>query len=266
MGDLALVRVLLGARIRADWQYRTSFILFLLSQTLVAGLDLAVIAVLFTKIDALAGWSVGEVAMLYAVAGLGFGMADLFVSQVEEASRYIKLGTFDNLLLRPVGTLTQLCAGEFSVRRVGRSVQPVVVLFIALSRVSIDWTPAKVALLPLTVLAGAVIFSAIWVLTASISFWTVDTQELANSFTYGGSTVSHYPIDVFGGWLRRLVVFVVPLAFVGYLPVAYILDKPAAFGLPRGVAFAAPLVALLLVGLARAQWANAVRHYRSTGS
>jgi ABC-2 type transport system permease protein len=266
VGELALVRRLLGARIRADWQYRTSFVLFLLSQTLVAGLDLAAIGVLFTQIDALAGWSVGEVALLYAVAGLGFGFADVLVSQVEEAATYIRLGTFDNLLLRPVGTLTQLCAAEFSVRRIGRSLQPAVVLVVALARLDIAWTPVKLVLLPLAIVSGAVIFGAIWVLTASISFWTVETQEVANSFTYGGSTLSHYPLDVLGGWLRRVVVFVLPLAFVGYLPVAYLLDKDPGIGLSRDLAFLAPVVAVALAALARLQWSNAVRHYRSTGS
>ena len=48
IADLRVWRRLVGARIRADWQYRTSFFLFLLSQTLVACLDLAVIAAIFT--------------------------------------------------------------------------------------------------------------------------------------------------------------------------------------------------------------------------
>ncbi len=57
VGELTVYRRLVGARIRADLQYRTSFFLFLISQTLVAGLDLAVIAVLFTQVDSIAGWS-----------------------------------------------------------------------------------------------------------------------------------------------------------------------------------------------------------------
>ena len=50
IADLRVWRRLVGARIRADWQYRTSFFLFLLSQTLVACLDFAVIAAIFTQV------------------------------------------------------------------------------------------------------------------------------------------------------------------------------------------------------------------------
>ncbi|HEX2383645.1 MAG TPA: ABC-2 family transporter protein [Acidimicrobiales bacterium] len=266
MGELAIYRRLVGARIRADLQYRTSFFLFLASQTLVAGLDLAVILVLFTQVSSIGGWSAPEVALLYGLAGTGFGLADLFASEVELASRHIKAGTFDLFLLRPAGALLQLCATEFAPRRIGRLVQPLIVIVVVLGRVDISWTPAKVVLIPVAILSGAVIFSAIWVITSSVSFWTVETQEVSNSFTYGGLTLSQYPIDVFGTWLRRMVTFVLPLAFVSYFPAAYLLDKPVAFGLPSSVALLAPVVAIVLVFVARAVWQLAVRHYRSTGS
>ena len=129
---LGVWRRLVGARIRADWQYRTSFLLFLLSQTLVAGLDLLVIAAIFAQVDTLAGWSGVEVALLYGLAGSAFGLADLLISQVELASWHIKAGTFDLFLLRPVPTLLHLSASEFALRRIGRIVQPLVVLVVAL--------------------------------------------------------------------------------------------------------------------------------------
>lgn len=264
--DLSVFRRLVGARIRSDWQYRTSFFLFLLSQTLVAGLDLAVILVLFTNVKSLAGWSVEEVALLYGVSALSFGFADCMVSQVELASRHIKAGTFDLFLLRPVGSLLQLCAAEFALRRIGRSIYPAVVFVVALTKVDIAWTPLKVALVPVTLVASSVMWCSLWIITSSISFWTVETQELANSFTYGGQTLSHYPIDVLGSWLRRIVTFVVPLAFTSYLPVAYLLDRQPAFGVSNTLAFASPLVALALALLANVVWRTAVRHYRSTGS
>lgn len=259
-------RHLLAARLRSDWQYRTSFVLLLLAQVAVAGLDLAVIAVLFGTVDALAGWSVVEVALLYGLAGTAFGLADLFVSQVELAARHIKAGTFDRFLLRPSWPLLQLSATEFALRRAGRMLQPVVVVVIALVTAEVHWTPARVALVPLTVTSGTVIFAAIWVITSAVAFWTVETQELANAFTYGGNHLTQYPLDVLGSWLRRVVTFVVPLAFVAYFPAAYLLDKPHPLGAPPEAAFLAPAVAAVLALGARAIWGAAIRHYRSTGS
>ena len=264
--QLVIYRHLVAARIRSDWQYRASFLMLVLTQVVVAGLDLAVIAVLFGRIDALAGWTALEVALLFGLSGVAFGVGDLFVSQVEYASRHIRAGTFDRFLLRPLSPLLQLSAGEFALRRAGRIVQPAVVLGIALGGAGISWTPARLVMVPLAIVSGSVVFGAVWVLTSSVAFWTVETQEFGNAFTYGGNHLTQYPIDVLGPWLRRLVTFAVPLAFVAYFPAAYLLGKPDPLGAPSEVAFAAPLVALALVLVARAVWRTALRHYRSTGS
>lgn len=270
MGDVAaaaaIYRRLVGARIRADWQYRTSFLLFMLSQTLVAGLDLAVLVTLFAQTPALAGWSAAEVGVLYGVTGLSFGLADLFVGAVDRVGQRIKAGTFDLVLLRPLGTLVQLSAYDFALRRLGRCVAPSATLVVAVGLVEVEWTLAKVALLPVAVAAGSVIFAAVWVITASVAFWTVDSKEVGNAFTYGGGLATQYPLDVLGPWLRRLLTFIVPLAFAGYFPVAHVLGRPYAVGLPEWVAFAPPAVALLAALVGSAVWGVAVRHYRSTGS
>ena len=266
MTALGVWRHLVGARIRADWQYRTSFFLFLLSQTLIASLDLGVIAAIFGQVDSLAGWSGAEVALLYGLAGVAFGFADLLISQVEMASRHIKAGTFDLFLLRPVPTLLHLSASEFALRRLGRILQPLVVLAVALAVAPIRWCPEVVLLIPVTIVSGVAIFGSVWVVTSSIAFWTVESQELGNAFTYGGGLAAQYPIDVLGAWLRRLFTFLVPLAFVAYLPAARMLGRAAPLGMPSAVAWATPAVALVCVCVARALWALAVRHHRSTGS
>ncbi len=263
---LAIWAQLVGARIRADWQYRTSFFLFLISQTLIASLDLAVIATIFSQVDELGGWSGVEVALLFGLAGVAFGLADLLVSQVELASRHIKEGTFDLFLLRPLPTLLHLSASEFALRRLGRLLQPLVVLAVALLLAPIEWSPAVVVLVPVTLLSGTVIFGSVWVATSSVAFWTVESQEMGNAFTYGGGLAAQYPIDVLGSWLRRLFTFLIPLAFVAYLPAVIMLGRPRPLGLPNAIGWATPMVALACAFAARALWALAVRHYRSTGS
>ena len=266
IADLRVWRHLVGARIRADWQYRTSFFLFLLSQTLVACLDLAVVAAIFSQVDLLGGWSGIEVALLFGLSGIAFGIADLLISAVENASRHIKAGTFDLFLLRPLPPLVHLSASEFALRRAGRVIQPLVVLIGALFLAPIEWSPETALLVPVTLVSGTLIFGSVWVATSSISFWTVDSQEVANAFTYGGSLATSYPIDLLAQWMRRLLTFVVPLAFVAYFPAARLLDKEQPLGVTNAIAWVTPLVAVLAVLAARGVWRLAVRHHRSTGS
>lgn len=264
--DLVVFRRLVAARIRSDWQYRTSFVLLAVANGLVVTIDLAAVVVVMSNVEDLGGWSTGEVLLLAALSGIAFSVADLLASSVETVSLHVREGTFDQFLTRPAGTLTQLLGREFALRRIGRLAQPLVLFVGAVVVVPVAWTPAHVALLVVSLPSGIAIYASLWIMTSAVAFWTVETQEMANSFTYGGNALNRYPIDILGGWLRRLVTFVVPLAFVAYMPTAWLLDKPLPFGLPTWVAWTGPLVALAMAVLARTVWRFAIRHYRSTGS
>lgn len=259
-------RRLVGARIRSQLQYRLSFALTMIGQTLTAFLDFAVILVIFGRIDALGHWSVAEVAFLYAMSSVTFGLAEIAIGQIDSLPRMIRLGELDVMLVRPLGSLLQVICSDFPLRRLGRTFQGAAVLVYALVAVDVDWTPGRVAMLPLMVMSGVVIFCGVWIAFASIAFWLVDSTEVANAFTHGGTFMSQYPVDVFGSWLRRFVIFVVPVAFVGYFPALYVLGKDDSLGLPKALQFASPLAAAVSAVGGWIVWQAAVRRYRSTGS
>src|SRR3712207_5185557 len=205
-------------------------------------------------------------AFLYGLGGLAFGISDLLCGGFDGLSKMIRLGSFDRVLTRPVGTFAQVLASDVQIRRLGRIVQGLVTLGLALSWVDVAWTAPKILVLVSAVVAGVVIFTAIWVIGAAITFWTVETSEVTNVFTYGGSELVGHPMNIYADWLRRFFTFVVPLAFITYLPALYILDRPDPLGLPRVLQFSSPLVAAAFFLFARAAWALGVRHYQSTGS
>ena len=256
---------LAGARLRSDLQHRASFALMTSTALAFSFLDFVAVLVIFVTIDELAGWTFTEVALLYGTSGVAFNLANVFVAGVDRAAQHIRAGTFDTLLIRPRGSVVQLTAGDIELRRLGRLAQASMVLAIALASADVDWTVAKVALMPTLLLAGAAIFGGIWVMVAAIAFWTVENRAVANSLTYAGNYLTFYPFDVFGGWLRAMAA-IVPLAFVNYLPVAWILGKDDAYGWPRWAGLVSPAVALVIVLAARAVWSFALRYHRSTGS
>jgi ABC-2 type transport system permease protein len=266
VGDLRAYRHLVTARFRGDMQYRTSFVLMLVGQAAASGLDLVAIGMYFASVDALAGWTAPEVVFLFGLTGVGYSLADVVVSPVDRATLHIKAGTFDTFLLRPVGALWQLLAHEFATRRLGRGVQPLAALLLSAPRLDVAWGPAQLAMVLVALATGMITYAGLWVLLSSIAFWTVETQEVANSFLDGGRMLSSFPLDVMGGWLRRVATFVVPLASQAYLPACWLLGKPLPFGLPRVAAWAGPVVACGLVAAARVAWVQGIRHYRSTGS
>lgn len=266
LAELAVMyRRLVAARIRGQLQYRLSFGLYLVGQFLASFADLLTILVIFNQINALRSWSIDEVLFLYAISQMGFTTADLFASQVDRCALYIRAGTFDQLLCRPLGPLFQLSTSEFELRRAGKVIQALLVMAIAAQRLPVPWTAGRVIVTVVSIAGAFVIFGALWVMTSSLAFWTTETLEIANSFTYGGGFLSQYPVDVFAGWLRRTLL-VVPLAFVSYLPAAWVLGRTDVYGFPTWLRLASPAAAFITALVAGAVWRTAIRHYRSTGS
>jgi ABC-2 type transport system permease protein len=263
--SLALWRRLVGAQIRSQVQYRVSFGLELVGAFLIAFLDFLAVLVIFHNTPRLAEWTVQEVAFLYALSSITFALTDLLIGHLDLFPRLIRDGNFDVLLVRPRGTLFQVIASDFQLRRLGKAAQGVLVLVYALGALHIDWTPARVVVLLVSIPAGVLIFSAVWVAFGCLAFWTVDSGEFTNAFTYGGNFLAQYPIDIYGAWLRRFLAYLVPLAFVCYFPALYILCKHDPLGLPRVLQFLSPAVALAAACVAGAAWRFAVRHYRSAG-
>ena len=259
-------RVLAGARLRSDLQYRLSFGLFTFSQFAINFLDFIAILIVFSNVSSLKGWSVGEVAFLYGLGNLAFALGDVFVSAVENVQFHVREGTFDRFLLRPASPLVQVIADQFSLRRLGKLAEGLAIFVVGCGTASIDWNTPRIGMTIVAVASGAVIFSSLWILTSCLCFWWVDAREAANAVTYGGGFLAQYPLAVYGDVLRRVLAFGVPIAFANYFPAVYVLDRSDRLGAPSWVQFASPLVAVMVALAASAMWRIGVRHYRSTGS
>ncbi|MER3406138.1 MAG: hypothetical protein C4289_14075 [Chloroflexota bacterium] len=257
---------LVGAQVRSQMQYKVSFLLNLTGAFLATIIDFLAVAVLFTRLPHLAGWSLGEVALLYGMSSVSFALAEMLSAALDEFDVYIAHGTFDRVLVRPLRAFFQVLTEDFRLRRLGRLSQGALVLWLALAYLDLRWTPDKVALLAVALGSGFVIYFSILVLGAVFCFWTVQGKEATNIFTYGGDFMTSYPLEIYSDWLRKFATFIVPLAFVNYYPALYLLDRTDPFGLPGWVRLLSPLVAILLALLAWAAWTLGVRRYQSAGS
>jgi ABC-2 type transport system permease protein len=262
---VVLWRRLVGAQIRSQLQYRTSFVLDAVGAFVISFIDFLAVLVIFHNTHRLGVWSVREVAFLYAMSSISFALTDLLVGHFDQFPQRIRDGNFDILLVRPRSTLFQVIGSDFQLRRLGKALQGAVVFVYAVGSLAIPWDVGRIAMLVVMVPTAIVIFASVWTVGSCLAFWTTDGGEFTNAFTYGGNFLAQYPVDILGSWLRRFLAYIVPLAFVCYFPSLYVLDKPDPLGLPRLLEFSSPLVAAACVVVAAAAWRFAVRHYRSAG-
>ncbi|MDA2812215.1 ABC-2 family transporter protein [Nocardiopsis sp. RSe5-2] len=251
---------------RASAQYPGSLALLGLAQAFSAAAELTAVLVVFGHAGELAGFTAREAMLVYGLAALAFGTADLLMGSVERIGDHIRAGSLDTLLVRPVSPLLQLAADRFSPHRLGKVVPAAAIAGYALATLDVPWTPGRAAYTPVLLASGVAICCAIWTIGACLQFFITDAREVANSVTYGGQALTEYPLAVYGREIVRAATFTVPLAFVTWQPALYLLDRPDPTGLPDALRFAPPAVAAVLCALAALAWRTGLRRYRSTGS
>ncbi|GAA2529083.1 ABC transporter permease [Pilimelia columellifera] len=266
MGELSAYGQLLRAQARAQASYRASFGIDLFVSMLALGFDVLSVIVLYQVTPDLGGFNLREAMVITGITAAAFATADAGIGSVERLRVLVRTGQLDALLLRPLPALPQLVLTELSLRKLSRVLFGVVVLAVAVAAAPIQWTPARAALIVLAPTAGAVFFGAVFVATASVSFWWVESGEVGNAFTYGGRDLAIYPVTAYQGWFRRIFCYGLGFATVAYYPALALLDRPDPLGAPAWLGWVSPLVAAVAVGVAALVWRAGIRHYRSTGS
>jgi ABC-2 type transport system permease protein len=254
------------AQIRGQAQYRASFVMEMVGQSTYTFMDFAAVLVLFRVTPAMGGFGLWQVLLISGLAICGFSAADLAVGNVEQLRQYVRTGLLDAMLIRPRRVLPQLLAIDFQLRRVGRVVFAVVLVAVACAHVGVDWTWWRVLLVVGTPIAAAVFYAGIFVLTASVAFWWIDSGEFANSFTYGGREFATYPITIYGSVFRRVFAFGIGFAFISYYPALAIMDTPDPLGMPAWFGALGPAAAAVMTAIAALVWRTGLRHYEGTGS
>ena len=265
MVDLTPYRIILRSRIRAQLQYRTSFVTDILGTVGVGLTELAEVWVIFHNVDVLGGLDFTAALLVFALSNICFSLADMVVGHLDQLPTYIRAGTIDAFYVRPLPLLAQFMSSEISLRRIGRLTVAVVVLAVALARAEIAWDTATVVLLVLSIVSGTAIFSALFTAAGGLQFFIVDGAEFTNAFTYGGSYAAQQPQRVFPDPLRIFWTFVVPTAFVAYLPAVAILDLPGNVLAPTWLAWCTPLAAVFAWVVAGSCWRAGTRRYQGAG-
>jgi ABC-2 type transport system permease protein len=255
-----------GMAFRSAWQYRISLVLLTLAEALATALDFAAIGVVFAHVAHLRGFALAEVAFLYSTSAAAFAVAECVLGQLDRIGWQVRDGRMDAVLIRPVSPLVQAATSEFSPQRVGRLVQPTVVLAMSAAALDIHWTAGRTALVPLMIVCGALIAGSLITAGSALLFVAPDASLAVGATRQGAGLVTQYPMTIYSRHLMILMTCVVPVGFVNWQPALYILSRPDPLGLPAAARFLAPAVAMVSVAGAAWAWRSGIRHYRSTGS
>jgi ABC-2 type transport system permease protein len=259
---------LISFQIRSQMQYPVSFWTELVTTGLLNAAYFLSLALVLDRFGQVSGWKLGDIAFLAGMVEMSFATMDMIFAGFDPDwfSPLVRMGTLDQFLLRPVGLTLQLFGSRLELRRLGRILEGAVIFGIALALNPVQWTLARMLYLPVVFASQVICFGALFMMGSTLTFWTLQPLEAVNIVTYGGNEMMSYPMNIYPPWLRGFFTFIIPFIFLNYYPALYLLDKPDPLHFPAFAPFLAPLVALIMLGLAAAFWKVGVRHYQGAGS
>jgi ABC-2 type transport system permease protein len=266
MNALQLYARYASISIRGQLQYRASAIMQAVGHFLLTGIEFIGTWALFDRFGQLSGWTLPEIALFYGIINVTWSIADTITRGLDQFASTLKAGDFDRVLLRPRSTVLQLMGQELPARRAGRFVQGALVLGYAFHALPMQAPVAQSLMLVLAILCGVCLFVGLLLLQATSAFWTTETLEIWNAFTYGGVFMSQYPLPIYRSWFRKLFTYAIPLACISYFPGLAILARSDPLGTPPIFHWLAPLAGPVFLFVALQIWKIGVRRYRSTGS
>jgi ABC-2 type transport system permease protein len=225
--------------------------------------SLAFIALLYTRIETLNGWSKHELYLLAGYGGVVVSLHDLLLDTVYDlGQQYVTTGDFDRFLVRPASPLFQLYADDFSDEKLLDVVlNASVVVYAAANVDSLVLTPGTV-LYGLVLLPGGVFaIGALYLIAATTVFWTGRAKGLFWMLT-DALEFRKYPISIYPRLLKTILWTVLPIAATIFVPVTVLVGAPR-WTLAQGVALFVGPVAYFV---AYQVWKQGVRRYSSTGS
>ena len=246
-------------------QYRASLLMQVIAQFVMTGGELLAVVVLLSRFQVVGHWGAGEIMFFFGVMQATFALTELFGRGITSFPWFVQRGDFDALLLRPRPLLVQVMVSQLDPRRLGSFLVGVMAVLVAGARLNIQWTAMKALLLTEVVLGSMLLLLGLFMIEATMSFFSVKSIEMVNILTYGGRSACQYPVDVYPGVLRFLFTYLAPFAMCMHWPVSWILGAPMVT-LPVWGYFLTPLAGAAFFAVMVKVWYIGVKHYRSTGS
>ena len=250
---------------KSAMQYRASLLMQVLAQFVMTGGEMMAVVVLLTRFKAVGHWGAAEIMFFFGVMQSTFALTELFGRGITSFAWFVQRGDFDALLLRPRPLLGQVMVSQLDPRRLGSFAVGVISILVAASRLNIQWTLLKALLLAEVVLGSMLLLLGLFMIEATVSFFSVKSIEMVNVLTYGGRTACQYPVDIYPGVLRLLFTYLAPIALCMHWPVSWVIGQPMA-EMPVWGYFLTPQAGVVFFALMVRIWYLGVRRYRSTGT
>lgn len=244
-----------------ELEYRSEFVGNLLSSLFGIGIAILTIHIFFYQTNELGGWVYEDVLLLLGVFNTLQGFIDFALRpNMSRLLQHIRKGTFDYVLTKPVDSMFYVSFRHLVFWRLIDVLLGIALVLYALVQKQYIPSMADVLIFCITICSSLVIIYSLWMLLMTTAFWVIRMDDLSFVFNSFFET-TRFPIGMYRGWLRIVLTYVLPAAFITSTPALALLGK-----WDITAAAASILVAGLFLWLSRRFWRYALRSYTSASS
>ena len=247
--------------LKSTMQYKASFVLQVIGRFILAFNGFVGIFFLFSGVTNIKGYTYGDIVLCFAVMQMSFSLAECVGSGFKSFEGLIRRGEFDRMMLRPCSLLLQVIGTRFELGRLGPMVTAVITLIIGIQKSSVEWNVAKCFTLVGMILGGVVLFVGLFLVGASICFFSIADAGIINVLTYGARDHGKYPMDIYGKGILKFGTYVIPYTLIQYYPLQFLLGNSTNLWYALS-----PLGIVVFAVVCYALWCFGVRNYQSCGN
>ncbi len=239
--------------------YRLNGVLIIANLTANVIVVIALLEITFSRTNVVGDWTKPQIFLFYGVFLLIDSIFDAFFgSSLQKISDLIEDGNLDLVLTKPANALFLVSFRDFYVIQIINIIFSFLIVGYAFQQLGIALALTQIVIFIFLILSGLMIYYSIYLILATISFYTIRTPftELLESLT----GVMRFPLNIFGNSVKLLFTFVLPLIFIVTVPAQVLL------GSIDHLTFIAPIVAALLFTIAIKFWKLSIKRYSSASS
>jgi len=215
--ELRFLLAVWQANLLAAMEYRAAFLSQVIGMMLNNAIYFIFWILFFERFQAVRGWALSDMLLLFGVVATGFGMAMVLFGNVVTLTEVIAGGRLDYYLSLPRPVLLHVLATGSHAAGIGDFTYGLL-SFLAAGYYTWD----AFARFVFGVLIAMTLFIAVLVIVHSAAFWLGQADVLAGQAFNALITFSLYPLTMFDGVARFLLFTILPAAFIGAVPAEFV--------------------------------------------
>ena len=244
-----------------EMEYKINILIDLI--TAIFGLigSIFLLSIFFSNSNFIGGWSFEQALIIQGIYTILNGVTNTWFSpNLKEIVKYIREGTLDFVLIKPVDSQFWISFKRISPSGLIEIILGLLVLIYCLVINEISINLLLIILLSMTLICSISILYSLWFLISTTTIWFVKTwnaTEVLRSFLY----VGRFPLSSFSFSLRLFFSTVIPITFITTIPSELILGIAPIWKIILEL-----VVSYTFISMSRRFWKYALKFYSSASS